>query len=49
MSRDNGATWTTIPLTSGGQTVTTNDDPQGNNTEGNGLTGVSGGSYAQGD
>jgi hypothetical protein len=49
VSNDNGATWTTIPLTSAGQTVTTNDDPQGNNTEGNGLTGVSGGNYAQGD
>jgi hypothetical protein len=28
-----------------GETVTTNDDPHGNNTEGNGLTGTSGGQY----
>jgi hypothetical protein len=28
-----------------GETVTTNDDPHGNNTEGNGLTGTSGGEY----
>jgi hypothetical protein len=41
-----GGDWVTIPLTDdGGATVTTNDDPQGNNTEGNGLTGTSGGAY----
>jgi hypothetical protein len=42
-----GGTWKTIPLTdlATGQVVTTNDDPQGNNTEGNGLTGTSGGEY----
>ena len=28
-----------------GNVVTTNDDPQGANTEGNGLTGTSGGEY----
>ena len=28
-----------------GETITTNDNPQGNNTEGNGLTGTSGGEY----
>ena len=38
--------WKTIPLTeAGGGVVTTNTDPQGNNTEGNGLTGTSGGAY----
>ena len=38
--------WVTIPLTNdAGTTVTTNDDPHGNNTEGNGLTGTSGGAY----
>jgi hypothetical protein len=41
-----GGDWVTIPLTDdAGTTVTTNDDPQGNNTEGNGLTGTSGGAY----
>ncbi|HEX6128422.1 MAG TPA: hypothetical protein VF071_05295 [Candidatus Limnocylindria bacterium] len=41
-----GGDWVTIPLTDDtGATVTTNDDPQGNNTEGNGLTGTSGGAY----
>lgn len=41
-----GVTWTTIPLTNdAGATVTTNDDPHDNNTEGNGLTGTSGGAY----
>ncbi|HET6547238.1 MAG TPA: hypothetical protein VFG79_02195 [Solirubrobacter sp.] len=39
--------WQTVPLTDAatGQVVTTDDDPQGNNTEGNGLTGTSGGEY----
>ncbi|NES36813.1 hypothetical protein G3554_11670 [Micromonospora sp. PPF5-17] len=38
--------WVTVPLrTDAGQVVTTNDDPHGNNTEGNGLTGTSGGEY----
>lgn len=41
-----GTTWQTIPLVNDvGATVTTNDDPHGNNTEGNGLTGTSGGVY----
>ena len=41
-----GSDWVTIPLTDDdGATVTTNDNPQGNNTEGNGLTGTSGGAY----
>ncbi len=37
--------WVTVPVTSGGQTITTDTDPQSNNTEGNGLTGTSGGEY----
>jgi hypothetical protein len=38
--------WVTVPLVDdAGNTVTTNDDPHGNNTEGNGLTGTSGGRY----
>jgi hypothetical protein len=41
--------WVTVPVSSGGQVITTNTNPQGNNTEGNGLTGVSGGSYDNGD
>lgn len=41
-----GSDWVTVPLYDDGATeVTTNDDPQGNNTEGNGLTGTSGGAY----
>ena len=41
-----GGEWQTVPLTNdAGETVTTDDDPQGNNTEGNGLTGTSGGEY----
>lgn len=43
---DGGATWTTMPLYDDSETeVTTSDDPHGNNTEGNGLTGTSGGAY----
>jgi hypothetical protein len=43
-------TWTPIELTNtAGEVVTTDEDPHGNNTEGDGLTGVSGGSYAAGD
>jgi hypothetical protein len=39
-------TWQTVPLVNdAGETVTTNEDPHGNNTEGNGLTGTSGGEY----
>jgi len=35
-----------VPLTDdAGAIVTTDDDPQGGNTEGNGLTGTSGGAY----
>jgi hypothetical protein len=38
--------WVTVPLVNDDQqTVTTDDDPHGNNTEGNGLTGTSGGTY----
>ena len=39
--------WQTVPLTDAdsGQVVTTDENPQGNNTEGNGLTGTSGGEY----
>ncbi len=38
--------WVTVPLVDdSGTTVTTNDDPHGNNTEGNGITGTSGGEY----
>jgi hypothetical protein len=41
-----GGQWVTVPLVDdSGATVTTNDDPHGNNTEGNGLTGTSGGEY----
>ena len=41
-----GGSWQTVPLVDdSGATVTTNDDPHGNNTEGNGLTGTSGGTY----
>lgn len=39
--------WQTVPVTAGGTTITTDADPYGNNTEGNGITGVSGGSYAE--
>ena len=38
-------TWHTLPVKSGSTVVSTNTDPQGNNTEGNGLTGTSGGRY----
>ncbi|MCW3840906.1 immune inhibitor A [Micromonospora yasonensis] len=38
--------WVTVPVRDdAGQVVTTNDDPHGNNEEGNGLTGTSGGRY----
>ena len=38
--------WMTVPLVDdSGTVVTTNDDPHGNNTEGNGITGTSGGEY----
>ena len=38
--------WVTVPVTdAAGNPVSTNDDPQGNNTEGNGITGTSGGAY----
>lgn len=41
-----GGEWITVPLVDDeGNVVTTNDDPHGNNTEGNGLTGTSGGEY----
>jgi len=38
VSTDGGATWTTVP-----GNITTNSDPNGNNQEGNGITGNSGG------
>jgi hypothetical protein len=38
--------WVTVPVTdASGATVSTSDDPHGNNTEGNGITGTSGGAY----
>ncbi|WP_210481192.1 hypothetical protein [Naasia sp. SYSU D00948] len=38
--------WVTVPVVDdSGAVVTTNDDPHGNNTEGNGITGTSGGEY----
>jgi hypothetical protein len=39
--------WVTVPVTdvASGRVVSTDDDPHGNNTEGNGLTGTSGGAY----
>ena len=46
VSSDGGTTWEQIELaTDDGQVVTTDDDPFGNNTEGDGLTGTSGGTY----
>ena len=42
--------WVTVPLVDdSGTVVTSDDDPHGNNTEGNGLTGVSGGEYGVDD
>jgi hypothetical protein len=41
-----GDEWVTLPVKdAAGAVVSTNDDPHGNNTEGNGLTGTSGGQY----
>jgi hypothetical protein len=42
-----GGEWQTVPVTLAGTTtvVSTDDDPHGNNTEGNGITGTSGGEY----
>lgn len=41
-----GTDWVTVPLIDdAGNVVTTSDNPQGNNDEGNGLTGTSGGAY----
>ena len=41
-----GTEWVTVPLVDdSGAEVTTSDDPHGNNEEGNGLTGTSGGAY----
>lgn len=41
-----GTEWVTVPVTlDDGTVVSTNDDPHGNNTEGNGITGTSGGEY----
>ena len=45
VSDDGGATWQTVPVSADGEVISTDTDPQGNNTEGNGLTGVSGGAY----
>ncbi|MGN6575213.1 MAG: hypothetical protein ACTHKG_05960, partial [Nocardioides sp.] len=41
--------WQTVPVTSGTDTITTDTNPQGNNDEGNGLTGTSGGEYGKDD
>ena len=38
-----GDDWVTVPVYSDGTLVSTNEDPHGNNTEGNGITGTSGG------
>jgi hypothetical protein len=38
-------TWVTVPVSSDGQVISTSTDPNGNNEEGNGLTGTSGGEY----
>ena len=41
-----GDEWVTVPLVDdSGAVVTSNEDPHGGNTEGNGLTGTSGGEY----
>jgi immune inhibitor A len=41
-----GGEWVTVPVTDdAGTVVSSNDDPHGNNTEGNGITGTSGGEY----
>ncbi|HET6560344.1 MAG TPA: hypothetical protein VFG72_00565 [Marmoricola sp.] len=42
-----GTEWVTVPVTdtASGEVVSTDDDPHGNNTEGNGITGTSGGEY----
>jgi hypothetical protein len=38
--------WVTVPVQdASGATVSSNDDPHGNNEEGNGITGTSGGAY----
>jgi hypothetical protein len=38
--------WVTVPVVDdSGQVVSTDDDPHGNNSEGNGITGTSGGAY----
>ncbi|MBY5164181.1 immune inhibitor A [Salsipaludibacter albus] len=37
--------WQTVPVSVDGEVITTDDDPHGNNTEGNGITGTSGGEY----
>ncbi|HEY0775796.1 MAG TPA: hypothetical protein VGD51_17050, partial [Nocardioidaceae bacterium] len=42
-----GGDWVTVPVTdvATGAVVSTDEDPHGNNTEGNGITGTSGGAY----
>jgi hypothetical protein len=42
-----GGEWQTVPVTdvATGEVVSTDDDPHGNNSEGNGITGTSGGDY----
>jgi hypothetical protein len=42
-----GTDWVTVPVTdvATGELVSTEDDPHGGNTEGNGITGTSGGEY----
>jgi hypothetical protein len=46
VSSDGGSTWRTVEVrNAAGEVISTNTDPQGNNTEGNGITGSSGGEY----
>jgi len=40
-----GGEWVTVPVSADGTVVSTEDDPHGNNEEGNGITGTSGGAY----
>jgi hypothetical protein len=42
-----GGEWVTLPVTdvATGEVVSTSENPHGNNTEGNGITGTSGGEY----
>ena len=45
-----GGEWVTVPVVDdAGTVITTNDNPHGGNTEGNGITGTSGGEYNASD